>query len=137
MKLPLPYLDKQNGFTLVELIITATFVAAASAAIVGIFITIEHLNRESRNLTIATQIAQQKLETYRNANYNSIAVTPPADDFSGMLPANFGTPKSALVTVTETTPGLKKVDIAISYTENKVPKKVQISTYIAQRGIDR
>ena len=32
------YLRNQDGFTLVELIITATYVAAASSAIIGIFI---------------------------------------------------------------------------------------------------
>ncbi len=108
MKVSFPYLSKESGFTLVELIVTATFVAVASTAIVGIFITIERLNRESRNLTIATQIAQQKLEDLRNTNYTSITTSPPSQNFTSKLPLNFGSPKSATVTITETSLGLKK-----------------------------
>lgn len=127
----------QRGFTLVELVVTATLVAVASMAIIGIFITIGTLNRQSRNLAVATAIAEQKVETYRDAGYAAIPVGNPGEDFSSMLPTNFGNPKSAVANVTVVSPGLKRVDILINYTEGGTPKKVQTTTLMAERGINR
>jgi prepilin-type N-terminal cleavage/methylation domain-containing protein len=132
-----PVSQNQQGFTLVELIVTAAYVATASAAIIGIFITIGAINRESRNMSVATALAEQKIETYRNAGYNAVPIGTPAEDFSSKLPTNFGSPKSAVANVTTPSTGLKQVDIVISYTENKRPKKVQMSTLMTQRGINR
>jgi type II secretory pathway pseudopilin PulG len=131
------YLRSQNGFTLVELIVTATYVAAASAAIIGIFITVGKMNRYSRNMTTATALAEQKIEVYRDAGYAAIPVGSPAEDFSSQLPANFGSPKAAVANVTESPVGLKKVDVVITYTDDGRPKKVELTTLVAQKGIDR
>lgn len=130
-------LRSEKGFTLVELVVTATFVAITSAAIVDIFITVGKLNKEARNLAVATALAQQKLEVYRDSGYAAIPTGSPAVDFTSSLPANFGSPKSAVANVTTPQAGLKKVDIVISYQEGGVPKHVQISTLMAQRGINR
>lgn len=122
---------------MVELIITATFVAAASAAIVGIFITVNKLNKQARNLAIVTAIAQQKIETYRNGAYSAIPTGTPAETFTSSLPANLGSPKAAITNVGGSTAGIKTVDVQINWQEDGVTKHVQISTIIAQRGIDR
>lgn len=131
------HLRSQSGFTLVELIITATFVAAASAAIVGIFITVNTLNKHARNMAVATALAEKKIETYRDGGYAALPVGSPAENFSSELPANFGSPKSAVANVSETTPGLKRVDVIITYTEDSQPKNISISTLMAERGINR
>lgn len=131
------YLNTQSGFTLVELIITATYVASVSAAIVGIFITVNKLNKHARNLSIATAIAQQKIETDRDAGYSAI---PASDDFTAKLPTNFGSPKSAVATFSDLSPaqaGLKQLDVVISWKDNGGTKHVQLSTLVAQQGIDR
>ena len=131
------HLRGEDGFTLVELIITATYVAAASAAIVGIFIVVGKLNKEARNLAVATALAQQKIETYRDAGFTAIPTGSPAETFSSVLPANFGSPKSATTTVTESPSGLKTVDVVITWVDDHRTKKVEMTTLIAQRGIDR
>ncbi|HSX41462.1 MAG TPA: hypothetical protein VLF21_02430 [Candidatus Saccharimonadales bacterium] len=131
------HLDSESGFTLVELIITATFVAAASAAIIGIFVTVNKLNKQARNLAIATALAQQKIETDRNQGYESI---PANEDFTTSLPSNFGSPKSATASYSDLSPvqdGLKQLNIAIYWQEDKVTKHVQLSTLISQQGIGR
>ncbi len=131
------HLGNERGFTLVELIVTATYVAAASAAIIGIFIAVGTLNRHSRNLAVATALAEQKMETYRDAGYAAIPTGSPAENFSSSLPSNFGSPKSALANVTIVQPGLKQVDVILSYTEDGRPKTVRLRTLMAQRGINR
>lgn len=122
---------------MVELIITATFVAAASAAIVAIFITVNKLNKQARNLAVVTALAEQKIEIYRNGAYSAIPLGTPAETFTSSLPSNLGSPKSAVTNVSETTPGLKQVDVLITWKEDGVTKNVQLSTIVGQRGIDR
>ncbi len=122
---------------MVEVVVTAAFVAVASAAIIEIFITVARLNREARNLSVATALAEQKLEVYRDAGYNAVPTGTPAEDFSGSLPANFGSPKSAVSNVTTPQSGIKQVDIVISYYDSGRQKNVQITTLMAQRGINR
>ncbi|HSH31779.1 MAG TPA: type II secretion system protein [Candidatus Saccharimonadales bacterium] len=133
----LPPLREESGFTLVELIITATFVAIALVAIVEAFVTVDKLNRQARNLAIATQLAQQKVESSRNLGYAAI---PASEDFSSTLPANFGSPKQATTEFADLTPaepGLKRLNIVIYYHEGSVRKDVQVSTLVAERGINR
>lgn len=128
---------RQGGFTLVELIVTATFTATVLIAIVGVFVMAGKLNRHSRNLAIATQLAQQKIEIYRNTAYGSIPIGSPAETFTSSLPSNFGSPKSATVTVTQLQPGLLQLDVAIVYSEEGAPKNVQVTTLIAERGLNK
>src|SRR3954466_6880310 len=76
------YMDvsrNQQGFTLIEVVITAVFVTAASAAIISVFITIGRMNKEARNMETATALAQQKIETYRNMGYSAIPTGAPAE----------------------------------------------------------
>jgi type II secretory pathway pseudopilin PulG len=128
---------KSGGFTIIEVIVTATFVATVLIAISGVFIMVGKLNRQSRNLAIATALAEQKLEVYRNDAFSSIPVGSPAETFTASLPANFGSPKSAVVNVTTVSAGLEQVDIKIAYTEEGTPKNVQVTTLIAEQGLNK
>lgn len=128
----------EAGFTLIELITTATFFATAGAAIIGIFIQVGKLNRQARNLTLATQAAQQKIEFNRNAGYAAI---PASDNFTNSLPAQLGSPRSAVASLTDLSPpqvGLKQLDITITYTEQgPATKTVKLTTLVTQQGINR
>lgn len=130
-------LHSKHGFTMVELMVTAMFISLTSAAIINIFILTGKLNTQARNLAVATALAEQKLEVYRDAGFNAIPLGSPGETFTSVLPANFGSPKSAIANVTSPQAGLKQVDIVISYTDAGRTKKVQISTLMAQRGINR
>lgn len=127
----------EGGFTLIELVVTVTFVAAMCVTIVEVFVTIGKLNRQARNYAIAIELAQQKMETDRNLGYSAI---PASENFSASLPSYFGSPKSATATFADLYPadlGIKQLDIAISYTDAGQTKRVNVSTLIAQTGIDR
>ncbi len=131
------YRSTSSGFTLIEVVVTATFVSAVLLAIVGVFIMVGKLNRQARNLAIATQLAQEKVEVYRNTPFDSIPLGTPAEDFSSSLPSNFGSPKSAVANISQLQAGLIQVDIAITYREEGAPKNVQVTTLIAERGLNK
>ncbi len=126
-----------SGFTLIELIVTAAIVASISVSVTEIFIAAGSTNAQARNLAIATQLAQQKLESDRNAGYSAI---PATDDFTSTLPSYFGSPKSAAANFSDLSPadpGLKLLQVSISYNDRGKTKNVQASTLVAQKGIDR
>lgn len=122
---------------MIELVVTAVFISITAAAIINIFILTGKLNKQARNMAVATALAEQKLETYRDAGFNAIPTGSPAETFTSVLPANFGSPKSAIANVSSPQPGLKRVDIVITYTDDRRTKNVRLTTLMAQRGINR
>lgn len=99
-------LRTDNGFSLVELLIALTILAIGLLGILGMQVYAIRGNAFSSNMSIAQNIAQQKLEYYRNLSYNNVrgvpefgteyvgqaAVVPatdlPADDYLPPFPEN-------------------------------------------------
>lgn len=99
--------------------------------------SIKAINFAANNLTIATEAAQQQLELYRNTPYNQIAVG--TQNISSSLNAypSLKNPRTATATVTQVDPnGIKQIDIAISYTGAGGAKRVQVSTQVANKGLN-
>lgn len=128
----------QAGFTFLELIITTSIIGIVVVIVIEGFIGIGQINRNARNLTIATQLAQQQMEQVRNTPYNNIAAgTTDISSILGPYPS-LENPRSATQTVSVIDAnGLKQVDIAISYTVFNRTKHVQLSTQVASVGINR
>lgn len=127
---------KQRGVTLIELVVACAVMGIAFLTVADLFITVASLNRQARNLARVTTLAQQQIEGLRNISYNSIPTG--ATSFASSLPSNLGSPKTATTTVTETVAGnLKHVDILVTWYEGHTPKRVELDTDIAVRGVDR
>lgn len=132
-------LQIQAGFTLIELVIASMALAVMIVSVLTTFNNVENNNLQARNIVIATQVAQQQMEVYRNMTYASIPIGSNQDVSSILSPyPQLKTPRSATVNVTETVAGyLKQVDIDIKYTERGRTRHVQESTLISARGINR
>lgn len=129
-------INSESGFTLIELVITTVVLALVVAAMASLFISVEDTNRQARNYALAVQYEHQLMENIRNSPYGGLVVG--STDFSATLPPDLRTPRTGTSTITEVdAAGLKRLDIAISYTEHQHVRKVETSTYIARRGIDR
>lgn len=125
----------QQGITLIELVVTITFLGIAVGAVISTFALINRLSAQARNLASATQIAQQKIENYRNLAYS--AIPNGTQDFSSELPSYLPGPKSATVLISELEPGLKKIAVTLNYHENDQPKAASVTTFVTERGINR
>lgn len=124
--------SKQAGFTVVEMVLTVVAFALISTAIAGIFLGIQSIQRQTQYLQVATRAANEEVESLRNNNYNlleadsTLTFTPPAT-----LP----TPSSGTVEISEPTPGIKRVDVTILYTDHGDQHKVELSSLIGVIGI--
>jgi prepilin-type N-terminal cleavage/methylation domain-containing protein len=128
---------EQSGFTLIEFIVAATLLATIVVAVATTLDSIKAINFSANNLTIGTEAAQQQLELYRNTPYNQIALG--TQDISSSLSAypSLKSPRSATATVTQVDPdGIKQVDIAITYTGQGGTKRIQVSTRVANKGLN-
>jgi type II secretory pathway pseudopilin PulG len=133
--------ERQNegGFTLMELVVTAAFMGIVIVSVSGLFIGLRQINNAANNYTIASQVAQQLIEKNRNTPYSAITVGT-TDVTSSTLSAypSLLSPRSATVTVSQVNAsGIKQVDVAISYTDRTGLKRVQYSTQIANKGLNR
>lgn len=63
---------QRDGFTLLELMIAAVVLVAALLGLLGVFTGCFGLNETARNLTIAINGAQEKMEEIRNADFGTI-----------------------------------------------------------------
>jgi type II secretory pathway pseudopilin PulG len=130
---------KNRGFTIIELVVTIAFMGIVIVSLMELFTALRQTNRAANNYTIATQVAQQIVEQYRNTPYASINTGTSDVTSSALSPyPSLLTPRSATVTVAEVDPnGLKQIDVSISYKERTGVKTVQLSTYVSYKGINK
>lgn len=123
----------EQGFTLIELILTiAVFAIVMPAIAIGIN-NLTVINNRARDLALVNMLAQNKVESLRSAGYNSIPIG--STDFTPELPPTLASPKVANYTVTNSTPGIKEVLITISYRDYSQTKTVNYKTIISEIGV--
>jgi len=104
-------------------------------------------HRAANNYTIAVEVGQQYMETYRNTPYSSIATgtTDVTTAALGSYPSLL-TPRSATTIVSyvdtsgntqATDTGIKKVEMDVSYKDRTGTRQVQFTTQIAELGLNR
>jgi len=129
---------KEGGFTLIELVVTTVVLSTMFLAILGLFGTLRDINARANNLTIATEAAQQQLESFRNLPYGSITVgTQNTTSQLASYPMLGAARSSSSVVTLADNRGLKKLVITLTYYDGRIQKQLQVSTLIAMSGINR
>ena len=126
--------DDQRGFTLVELLVSIAVIGIAAIGIASLFYTVQYTQRSARYQETATRAAQRQIEVLRNSSYNSL-VSGETITFTSSLPPSLPGTKSGTAVVSEPSPGLKRVDVTVSYTDNGRTKTTNLSSYIGVIGI--
>lgn len=125
------------GFTIVEIVIAVAVLGVMIVAVTNLVIGVATIQRQNQHLTLASRLAEAKIESLRNNHYNNLVNSPPVIDFADELPADLPEPRSAQVTVSEPDPGLKQLDIVITYREGSRNKSVEMSALIGNIGISQ
>lgn len=127
-------MKREQGFTIVELLIATLIIGIITAGISTLFININTLQRKTSYIDSATRAAQRQVEMLRNDNYGSLQ---PGENinFTDKLPSSLPGNKSGTVAVSEPAPDLKRVDVTVTYTDGGKQEKVVLSSLIGVIGI--
>lgn len=125
-----------EGFTLVELLVTIAIIGLASIGVAGLYYSIQASQLQSRYVDAATRAAQREVEMLRNSSYNNLTEGQ-VIDFTSELPASLPSNRSGSVVVSEPAPGLKRVDVTVSYGSGTQTKQVQLSSLIGVIGLSQ
>jgi prepilin-type N-terminal cleavage/methylation domain-containing protein len=123
----------QSGFTLVELLVTIAIIGIAGIGIASLFYSVQYTQRQSMNHDKATRAAQRQIEILRNTSYNNLP-NGETITFTNDLPELPGD-KSGTVQVSEASPGVKRVDVNVTYYDNSKKREINMSSLIGVIGI--
>lgn len=123
-----------EGFSLVELIVAMAVFGIMAIGVINLFISIDALQRRAQRVETATRAAETQIESLRNNHYNSLE-TGTTLDFSDELPDNLPEPRTGEVEITEPTPGLKRLEVTVTYAQEPQDKSITLTGLIGSIGI--
>lgn len=126
--------NQQSGFTIVELVVAIVIIGLLVVGVTSLYITVEATQRKTRLLETATRAGEKKIEELRNNHYNTLE-NDSTIDFTSELPDTLHEPRSGTVDVSEPTPGVKRVDLSISYKDGSNTREVELSSLIGILGL--
>ncbi len=129
-------MTNQEGFTLVELLITIVILGIALVGIASLFYSVQYTQRQSVYRDSATRAARRQIEILRNSSYNSL-VNGQTITFTSDLPSRLPGNKSGTVAVSEPSPGVKRVDVNVTYYDSGKKREVNLTSFIGVIGITR
>jgi len=150
----------RSGVTLVELMIAATILSIGIISFITGFGFMQKAIQSSKNKTMASNLAQEKMQILKQKNYYQVLVTPDPSyntDYSPSVPYDgaYFTPESILeggvryqrltyiqvaredsgtiVTLPPTTPdtGMRLITITVVWTQGSERKKLSVSSVMA------
>ncbi len=122
-----------DGFSIVELILSITVGVIFIAAVTQIVNNYISLGQKSRNVILANSYVEGKVETLRNIGYNGLNAG--TTDLSAELPSQLPTPRSASMTVSAPSNGLKQADISVTYNDKGKTQTYSYTTYIGELSV--
>lgn len=130
-------ISNSTGFSLVEIVVATAVIGMMIIAMSNLLIAVSSIQEQNDHLALASRVAEARIESLRNSHYNSLPISPPAIDFTSELPEELPGPKIGTVTVTEPNPGMKRLDVSITYHEVNRDKTVQMSALLGNIGISQ
>ncbi len=115
-----------NGFTLIEVIIVLMVLSIGLTPLIYFFSAGTSINRNVKDAAVATNLAREAMELYKNEPYANLSGFPPTNTESPV--SNFPD-YSREVKFTQVQTGLYQVDVTVKWFNNK--RDVKIVTYRA------
>jgi len=124
--------NSSEGFTIIEVLIAMAILSVGLLAMGSLLISIMGYNKSADHVTVATMLAQDKIEELKNTSYDSISTTTTTEndiDAEG----NAGGIYERETQAAADTPGpnMKEVTVTVSYTW-KGAQSVSLKTVIAK-----
>ncbi len=127
--------NPQKGFSLIEVLIAVFILGIVSVTLISVFIYGFNVVFKTRQVTLATQIAQEEVELIRNLNYDDILLlgsTYNHDNLSVLV-------NGAGVLSIENGPGddIKKLTVSVTWYYRGTNMRKDVVTFITREGVNK
>lgn len=127
---------QKKGFSLIEVLVTIFILAIILISLISVFIYGFNLLSRTKQVTLATQAAQETVEFIRNMSFNDVqTITSFPSEIN--LPDYLVNGQGSLSI--EDGPGddIKKLTVSITWDYRGKQMKKNVVTYITREGIDK
>ena len=122
-----------SGFSVVELILSITVGTLFITSLAQITDNYVSLGQKSRNVILSNSYVEGKVEALRNIGYNGLNVG--TTNLSSELPLQLPTARSAIMTVTSPSSGLKQAAISVTYNDKGKTQTYSYTTYVGELSV--
>jgi type IV pilus assembly protein PilV len=118
----------EDGFTLLEIMITLVILSLALVALAGLQISAIRGNAFSKRMTTAVSIGEARLEQLKNTSYANIQSESPTQ----VTESNMNFTRQVTITNNSPLPNTRTVNITVTWKQGSKSYTVPISTIITQ-----
>ena len=118
-----------NGFTLIEILIATVIITIASLGVATLTVGIIRGNSFSKRLTIATTLAQDRLEQVKRLGYANAGTAAATENYGTI--ANYEGYKR-VTSVANNTPALNMKLVSVNVYWNSDKRSVNVSTIVSE-----
>ena len=122
-----------GGFTIVELLVSIAVAAIVTASLSQVVTSYVHVAQRGRYLSQANAYIEAKAESLRNAGYNAVGLG--TTNLTSELPSRLPPSRSASMTVTNPSGGIKKIVLTVSYKDQGKTNTYSYTTYLGELGV--
>ena len=116
-----------------EILVSIAVAAIVTMALNSVVTTYLHVSQRGRYMNLANSYVESKVEALRNQGYNSLAVG--TTSLTSELPSQLALSRSATMTVTNPSGGIKQVDITVNYKDQGFTNSISYTTYLGELGV--
>ncbi len=127
--------NPQKGFSLIEVLIAIFILGIVSVTLISVFIYGFNVVYKTRQVSMATQIAQEEVELVRNMNYDDILLlgsTYTHDSLSELV-------NGAGALSIESGPGddIKKLTVSVTWDYQGTNMRKDVVTFVTREGVNK
>jgi type IV pilus assembly protein PilV len=102
----------QNGFTLIEVLIAIVIIIIGTLGLASLTASIIHGNSFSNRITVATTLAQDRMESVKRLGYKNVSTLEGTEDYGSILGYEG---YKRVTSISSLTPGMKTVKVQVSW----------------------
>lgn len=127
--------NPEKGFSLIEVLIAVFILGIVSITLISVFIYGFNIVYRTRQVTLATQIAQEEVELVRNLNYDDILLLGSTYNHDSLSELVNGAGELTI----ESGPGddIKKLTISVTWVYRGTNLRKDIVTFITREGVNK